>query len=75
MSGEKKMAQESNTIIMEFSSASDDDLKDLRQGEGKLFRRIAKAIEQLKATGEIGENVQPVIAVVKKKKKERGILG
>ena len=61
------VAQDNNTIILEFGSFSKDDIKDLRYGEGKIFKRIAKAIEQLKDAGEISENAQPVIAVVKQK--------
>ncbi len=68
MSGEIKKPQEANTIILDFGSADSDDIKDLRYGQGKIFRKIAKAIEQLKDAGEISENVQPVIAIVKKKK-------
>lgn len=66
MSGNSK-SQEANTIIMDFGSADKDDIKDLRSGEGKIFKKVAKAIEQLKEAGEIGENVQPVIAIIKQK--------
>lgn len=48
-------------------SASSDDIKDLRYGSGKLFKRIASAIDQLKDNGAIAENAQPVIAIVKEK--------
>ena len=67
MAGGTSKPQEANTIILEFGSADNDDIKDLRDGGGKLFEKIAKAIEQLKEAGEIAENVQPVIAIVKKK--------
>jgi|GEM_PF-1207488 len=59
--------QKENTIILEMGSASSDDIKDLRYSEGKLFSKIAKALEQLKESGEVGENAQPIIVVVKKK--------
>lgn len=75
MSGETKKPQEANTIILEFPAAKSDDIKDLRKGEGKIFKKIAKTIEQLQEAGEIGENVQPVIAIVNKKKKDGGLLG
>ena len=61
------VAQDTNTIIIEFGSATQDDITDLRYGEGKIFRRIAKAIESLKQSGDISENAQTVIAIVKKK--------
>ncbi|MGD1913747.1 MAG: hypothetical protein ACFB2X_23805 [Rivularia sp. (in: cyanobacteria)] len=60
--------QQANTIILEFSSASSDDIKDLRKGEGKVFRRIGQVIEQLKESGEVGENAQPIVVIVKEKK-------
>ena len=60
--------QKANTIILELSSSSKDDLKDLSYGEGKLFKKIARAIERLKDSGEVDPEAQPVIFVVKKKK-------
>lgn len=59
--------QKENTIILEVSGKSDD-IKDLRYGEGKLFKKIKKTIEALKEDGTVGKNVQPIIVVVKKKK-------
>ncbi|EGJ34357.1 MULTISPECIES: hypothetical protein [Moorena] len=59
--------QKENTIILEMGSAKKDDIKDLQYGEGKLFKRIAKVIGELKESGEVAENAQPVIVVVKKK--------
>ena len=59
--------QENNTIILEMGSYDSDDIKDLRDGEGKIFKKIAGTIEQLKKSGEVGENAQPIIVIVKKK--------
>ncbi|AOY80808.1 hypothetical protein BJP36_13690 [Moorena producens JHB] len=59
--------QKENTIILEMGSAKKDDIKDLQYGEGKLFKKIAKVISELKESGEVGEDAQPVIVVVKKK--------
>ena len=76
MSGDssRSMKQQANTIILEFSGASSDDIRDLRHGQGKVFKRIARTIEALKEQGEVGENVQPIIAVVNKKKSRKGRL-
>ena len=60
--------QTENTIILEMGTASKDDVTDLRYGEGKLFRKIADSLEKLKVTGEVGENVQPIVVILKKKK-------
>jgi hypothetical protein len=62
------MAQQANTIILEMGASTKDDLRDLRYGEGKMFKRIATAIENLKQAGEVAEDAQPVVIVVKKKK-------
>lgn len=58
--------QKANTIILETSSSSKDDLRDLQYGEGKLFKKIASAVERLKDAGEVDEEAQPVIIVVQK---------
>ncbi|NES74097.1 MAG: hypothetical protein F6K24_57395 [Okeania sp. SIO2D1] len=68
------MKQQANTIILEMSGADKDDIYDFRRGEGKIFRRIRSIIEQLKEEGEVDENVQPVIALVQKKKDKKGLL-
>ena len=62
------------TIILEFNSAKKDDLRDLRAGEGKLFRKIQDTIDQLQEKGELGDCVQPVIVIVQQKKSDKGIL-
>ena len=73
-SSEKKMKQQANTIILEFSGADSDDIRDLRYGQGKIFQRIGRTIAQLQEQGQASENVQPIIVVTKKKKKRKGLL-
>ncbi|NEN89102.1 MAG: hypothetical protein F6K48_09380 [Okeania sp. SIO3H1] len=68
------MTQQANTIILEMTGADKDDINDLRNGEGKIFRKIRSMIEQLKQQGEVDENAQPVIAIVQKKKDKKGLL-
>ncbi len=60
--------QTANTIILEMGNAKKDDLDDLRYGEGKIFKRIQQVVEQLKEAGEVQENAQPIIVIVKQKK-------
>ena len=62
------IAQKANTIILEVGSTTKEDLKDLEYGEGKLFKQIASAVEQLKDAGEVDPEAQPVIIVVPRKK-------
>jgi TolA-binding protein len=64
----KASKQQANTIILEMSTAKKDDINDLRRGEGKLFKKIDKMIKQLQESGQVGENIQPIIVIVKQKK-------
>ncbi len=73
-SSEKKIKQEANTIILEFTGAKGDDLRDLRRGEGKIFKRIGRTIAALQERGQVSENVQPIIVITKKKRNKKGLL-
>ena len=68
------MKQEANTIIMEMSGTKSEDIRDLRRGEGKIFRRIGQMIEQLQESGQASENIQPIIVITKKKRSKKGLL-
>ncbi len=59
--------EKANTIILEISGKKDD-ISDLRTGEGKLYKKINYTIERLKEEGQVGENAQPIIVIVKEKK-------
>ena len=75
MSGETTgISQEANTVILEMTSASKYDIKDLRRSEGKVLNRISKTIQSLKESGQVSDNVQPII-VIFKQKKDGGLLG
>ncbi|MDJ1175539.1 hypothetical protein [Roseofilum capinflatum] len=60
-------AQTANTIILEMPSAKKDDIEDLKRGEGKLFKKLAKTIDELKDSGQVEENAQPIVVIVPKK--------
>lgn len=61
------VAQTANTIILEMPGAKKDDIEDLKRGEGKLFKKLAKTMEDLKTAGQVEENAQPIIIIVPKK--------
>ncbi len=72
---EKKMKQEANTIILEMTGTKSEDIRDLRNGHGKIFKRVAKLMENLKAEGQTPEDAQPIIIMVRKKSsKSKGLL-
>jgi hypothetical protein len=41
-------------------------------GDGELFERVAHTLEELRDSGTISANAQPVIIVVKQKSKRKG---
>jgi len=50
-------------------------IKELRRGEGKLMDEINASIEELRTAGALGADVQPVVVVVRqKRRKMRGGL-
>ncbi|NEN89101.1 MAG: hypothetical protein F6K48_09375 [Okeania sp. SIO3H1] len=71
---EKSGKQKANTVIFEIGGAKSDDIDDLRRGEGKVFKKIGQTIEQLKESGEVSDNIQPIIVILKKKKSKKGLL-
>ncbi|NER04430.1 MAG: hypothetical protein F6K17_18355 [Okeania sp. SIO3C4] len=70
-----KGVQVPNTVILDFGSAKSDDVSDLCRGEGKVFEKISEKIEELKSSGEVSDNIQPIIVIFKKKIIDKGVLG
>ncbi|MGD1700252.1 hypothetical protein [Dapis sp. BLCC M229] len=68
------MNQQANTIIMEMTGTKSEDIRDLRGGHGKIFKRVARIMEKLKEEGETPEDAQPIIVIVRKKSSKKGLL-
>lgn len=52
-------------MILDFGSKDKDDVNDLKQGHGKTYSKISDTVAQLKEAGEISENAQVIIVLVK----------
>jgi len=64
-----------NTIVMEMEGTKGEDLRDLRDGHGKITRRVNQVLRGLKEEGQTPEDAQPVIIVVRKKgSSKKGLL-
>jgi hypothetical protein len=50
-------------------------VKQLRNGKGKLVEQIQGTLADLKAAGTISMAAQPVIVVVREKRRKKGVLG
>ncbi|MUG91824.1 hypothetical protein F7734_04795 [Scytonema sp. UIC 10036] len=65
---ESSKSKEANTIILEFGRQKKNRIRDLREGRGRLFKKVARTISELQKAGEVGDSVQPVIVIVKQKR-------
>jgi hypothetical protein len=63
-------------LVVDLGSKSRKQIKRLRNGRGKLLAQVEDCVDDLKATGDIAPTVQPILVVVKqkRKKKMRGLL-
>ena len=73
MPADKNVVEEVNNapVVVEFGRAPKKEIKRLMNGDGQLFERVTHTIEELKESGTIGENAQPIIIVVKQKPKRK----
>ncbi len=62
-------------VVIDLGKKKRKDIKKLGKGSGKLMDRVAHCIEELKTGGKISPSAQPIIVVVKERKKKRvGLL-
>ena len=65
---EENKKQEANTILLNYGKAKNDDIKDLYRGEGKLLDGISDVVAELKQSGDVEKNAQPLVVIVEKKR-------
>lgn len=58
-------------IIIDLGRHRRKQIKRLREGTGKLLDEVLQSIHELKTAGRISESAQPVVVVVREKKKAR----
>jgi len=63
-------AEVADPIIIDLGKQKKKRIKKLRKGYGRLADDVADAIDELKASGVVEGNAQPVIVVVRQKKKK-----
>lgn len=71
-----KNGQPPTPLIIDLGTKSRKNIKRLRKGRGRLMAQVEDCLEDLKDTGEVARNAQPILVVVKqkRKKKYRGLL-
>ena len=66
------VVEQKSMLLVDLGTKSKKNVRRLRKGRGKLLNRINGTIEDLKADGEIDENSQVVVVVVKQRDRKRG---
>lgn len=64
-----KAASSSAPIVVDIGKKARKQIKRLRQGKGKLLQQVNGAIQELRAGGTITATAQPVIIVVREKRR------
>jgi hypothetical protein len=62
-------------LVIHFGKQRKRRIKQLTKGEGRLFEELTQSIKELQASGTVAPNVQPIIVVVKEKRKRTGLWG
>jgi hypothetical protein len=68
--GAKQPDGEIAPIVIDLGSKTRKSVKRMRKGTGKLMDDVMESIQELKEGGEIGKDAQPVIVVVRQKKRK-----
>ena len=61
-------------IVVDIGTKRRKQIKQLREGRGKLMEEIAGVIEELRTAGSIAAGAQPVVVVVKQKNRNRSLM-
>jgi hypothetical protein len=74
----KTNAPNEKLIVIDLGKHRKGRIKKLREGRGPLLEEVQEALEELRASGVLPANAQPVVFVVKEKSEEmtlmRGLL-
>ena len=63
-----------DVVLVDLGRKSSKQVKRLKRREGKLAADVAATLAQLKQDGVVGANAQPVVFIVEKKPKRKGLL-
>ena len=61
-------------IIVDIGKKRRKQIKRLREGRGKLMDEVTGLLEELRTAGSISSSAQPVVVVVRQKRKGRSLM-
>ena len=59
-------------LIVDLGKHKRKRIKQLRQGRGRLLEEIKSSIEELRTTGNVAAGAQPIVIVVREKRRRMG---
>jgi len=63
-------------VVLDLGKQRRKRVKQLRRGEGRLMEEVNASIEELRTAGAIAADAQPVVIIVReKRRKTRGLTG
>ena len=62
-------APAANPVVVDIGKQKRKQIKQLRQGKGKLLDEINSSIQELRTVGNISATAQPVIVIVREKRR------
>jgi hypothetical protein len=57
-------------LIVDLGKHGRKDIKRLREGRGKLLADVTSCIDELKAAGKVGAQAQPVVIIVRQRRRK-----
>ena len=61
-------------VIVDLGKRKRSAIKKLIKGEGDLVGEVNDCIEELKGSGAVSSNAQPVVVIIREKRKPRSLL-
>lgn len=66
MPSKGKCESDSSLVILDIGKRDAKDIKKMREGKGKLLRKVNEAVDQLREVGRIEPSAQIVLVIVRK---------
>ena len=68
------VSDKSAPIVVDLGKKSRKQIRQARKGAGKLIDEIQEVVEHLQATGGVAAGAQPIMVVVRQKRRRSGLL-
>lgn len=66
---------ENAPVVIDLGKKSRKQVRRLRKGKGRLMDKVSEVVAELRADGSIAASAQPVIVVVRQRRKKSALFG